>query len=170
MDELLTILIGMTPVGEVRAAIPIALTVFNFSPLKAYLLGVFGNAVMIVPVLLILHYVSEWLMHHFYFFNKLLNWLFKYTRERHQKHFEKYGHEHPEQEQHEGWGFWGPIALFVFVAVPLPFTGVWSGCLAAFVFGVSLKRATLAIAAGAAVSGLITLAVSLGVIGGIKLL
>ncbi len=170
MDELLTILLGATPIGEVRVAIPVALAVFHFTPIKAYLLGVFGNILPILPVLLFLNYLSEWLMHRFYYFNKFFTWFFQYTRERHQQHFEKYGHEHPEAERHRGWGLWGPVALWIFVAVPIPFTGVWSGCIAAFVFGIPQKRAFLAIAAGAAVAGLITLTVSLGVIGGIKLL
>lgn len=165
MNELLTILTGATPIGEVRAAIPLALAVFGFSPLKAYLLGVFGNILPVIPILLILHYLSEFLMHRFYFFNKFFNWLFQYTRERHQKHFEKYSHEHPEGKHHHRWDIWGPIALFIFVAIPLPFTGVWSGTVAAFVFGIPLKRAFLAISTGAAVSGLIVLLVSLGIIG-----
>lgn len=155
--ELITILTGATPIGEVRAAIPLALAAFGFSPLKAYLLGVLGNILPILPILLVLNYLSEFLMQNFSFFNKFFNWLFKYTRERHQEHFEKYN-------------FWGALALFVFVAIPLPLTGIWSGCLAAFVFGIPFWRSALAISAGAAAAGLIVLLISLGLISGIHLL
>ncbi len=170
MNELLVVLTGATPVGEVRAAIPIAIAVFGFAPLKAYLLGVLGNILPILPLLLILNYASERLMHRFYFFNRFFNWLFKYTRERHSKHFDRYLHKHPEGEEHGGWGFWGAFALFVFVAIPVPFTGVWSGCLAAFIFGIPIRKAFPAIALGAAAAGLIVLAVMLGLIGGLDFL
>ena len=177
MNELWTILLGMTAIGEVRAAIPVALTVFGFPPLKAYLLGVFGNILAIVPALLILHYLSDWLMHKFYFFNKFFNWLFRYTREKHKAHFSKYEakaqgsvHEHPGQEKAGNWGIWGPIALFAFVAIPLPFTGAWTGSVAAFIFGIPLWRSVTALSLGAATSGVIVLLISTGIITGVNLL
>lgn len=157
MQELLTIFTGAMPIGEIRAALPLALAVFHFAPLKAYLLALLGNLLPVLPLLLFLQHASSWLMNHSTRFHRFFTWLFSYTRERHRAHFEKYNN-------------WGALALFVFVAVPVPLTGVWSGCLAAFLFGIPLKRSFPAIALGAAVAGLIVLLVALGLIGGLGFL
>jgi uncharacterized membrane protein len=70
---------------------------------------------------------------------RFFGWLFQRTR-RHDHHIRRYG----------------AAALFLFVAIPLPVTGTWSGCAAAFVFGVQFKQAFPAIVAGAVVAALIT--------------
>ena len=54
------------------------------------------------------------------------------------------------------------FALFLFVAVPIPGTGAWTGTLAASILNLDFKKTTLAIIAGVLVAGLIMLAVSLG--------
>jgi len=159
--EILTILTGAVPIGEVRAALPLGLY-FGFAPLKAYLLAVLGNILPVIPALFGLHYFSGWLMKKSYWLNRFFNWLFKYTRDKHEAYFKKYEEKH----HHVHWQAWVlPIALFVFVAIPLPMTGVWSGIAAAFVFNIPFWRAVLAISLGAATAGLIMLLLSLGIIG-----
>ena len=54
------------------------------------------------------------------------------------------------------------FALFLFVAVPIPGTGAWTGTLAASILKLDFKKTTLAIMSGVLVAGLIMLAVSLG--------
>jgi len=61
----------------------------------------------------------------------------------------------------EKWGFWG---LLLFVAVPLPGTGVWTGAIAAYILGVEKKRAFFALLLGGYLSILITLLPSLGLL------
>ena len=139
--ELLTILIATSPVSELRGAIPAAVFLWNFSFGKAYLLSIFGNFLPVIPLLLFWKYLAEWLSHRVYFFNRFFSWLFKKTRERHNHHFE----------------FWKELALIIFVAIPLPFTGAWSGTIAAFVFGIPFWRAILDIGLGILISGLIVL-------------
>jgi len=56
------------------------------------------------------------------------------------------------------------LALISFVAIPLPMTGVWSGAVAAFVFGVPYKKSVLMISIGAVIAGLIVSLVTLGVL------
>lgn len=156
-NEILTILTGALPISEVRGAIPVGIGLFGFSPLKAYLLGVIGNLLPVLPALLIFYGLSDFLMSKHYFFNRFFTWLFQYTRNKHQQKFNYHHHQH-----------WRPflefLALFLFVAVPLPFTGAWSGVVAAFVFGIPIWRAALAIGSGVLVSGLITLLIVLGFI------
>lgn len=55
------------------------------------------------------------------------------------------------------------LGLFMFVAIPLPGTGVWTGSLAAVLLGLNKKSAVLAVFAGAVVCGLLILAFTSGV-------
>ena len=79
-------------------------------------------------------------------FNKFFSWLFEYTRKKHHKKVEKYA-------------VW---ALLPFVAIPLPFTGAWSGALIAFVFGIEKKKALVIISLGVLMAGIIIAFLVLG--------
>ena len=58
---------------------------------------------------------------------------------------------------------WGFLALALFVAVPLPGTGAWTGTLVAWVLGLERWKSFLAIALGVTIAGLIILFASLGI-------
>ena len=62
------------------------------------------------------------------------------------------------------------LGLMLFVAIPLPITGAWTGCAAAFVFGIRHRLAFPAVLAGILISGAVVTLATLGVIGGIGLL
>lgn len=143
-QEIFTILMGAAPISEVRGAIPFAMFAFHFSPIKTYCLAVLGNLLIIIPALFFLHKFANFLMHRVYFINRFLTWLFERTRRAHEDHFHYYK--------------WAPLALFVFVAIPLPMTGAWSGVVAAFVFGIPFWRSVLSISLGVLAAGLIVLA------------
>ena len=64
--------------------------------------------------------------------DRFFSWLFERTRRKHTHNFER----------------WEATALALFVGVPLPLTGAWTGAAAAFVFGLRFRTALLAIAAG----------------------
>jgi uncharacterized membrane protein len=98
-----------------------------------------GNLLPVVPLLLLLDPVSRALSDRSETFRRFFDWLFDRTRG-HTARFER----------------WGALALFLFVAAPLPTTGAWSGCAAAFVFGIRFAPALAAIAAGTMVAALIT--------------
>ena len=93
----------------------------------------------VIAILWTLEPVSKFLMKRFHLARRFFNWLFSYTRRRHSKRFEKY----------EG------FALAVFVGIPLPVTGGWTGALIAFVFGIPPKRALLHIFLGVLMAGII---------------
>jgi uncharacterized membrane protein len=60
----------------------------------------------------------------------------------------------------EKYGYWG---LMVFVAIPLPLTGAWTGALGAWILGMDRKKSMLAVAAGVLVAGIVvSLVVGLG--------
>ena len=144
--EIVTLILGALPISELRGAIPLALGVFHFSIPKAFILSVIGNLIPILPILLLLDSVSAWLSRKSKLFNKFFTWLFARTRKR-SAIIEKYG----------------ALGLILFVAIPLPVTGAWTGSVAAFLFGVRIKWAAPCIIAGVLIAGIIVTLVSLGV-------
>lgn len=136
--ELATFLIAALPIGELRAAIPVAINVYKLSPWWVFLIAVFGNIVPIIFILLFLDRVSQFLSRHFYFFNRFFAWLFEKARSDHAQKIEK----------------WKELALVIFVAIPLPLTGAWMGSVVAFVFGFPFKIAFPLISLGVIIAGI----------------
>ena len=141
---MIVLLSAAAPISEIRGAIPIGVLLFKMEPLKVMALAVLGNMLPIMPLLFFLERFSGFLMGRFYSWNRFLTWLFEYTRKRHSGHFHYWG--------------WAPLALMIFVAIPFPLTGAWSGVLAAFIFGIPFRTAMLMIFLGVVLAGLIVLA------------
>ena len=142
--ELAVVIIAMLPVAELRLSIPIAIIEFHMEPLTAFTLSVIGNMLPVVPLLLFLEPVSNFLRR-WKIWDMFFKWLFERTYHKHNAEFEKYG----------------SIGLAVFVGIPLPATGAWTGCAAAFVFGFKFKNAFLAILAGVIIAGIIMTALTI---------
>lgn len=145
MNELWTILIAASPIVELRGAIPVAIGIFYFSWPKALFLSLIGNILPIIPIIWFLDKLSIYLSKQFSFFNRFFNWLFERTRKKTKNSFDK----------------WGKWALVAFVAIPLPFTGVWTGSVAAFLFGVKYKDAFWLISLGALLAGILVTSLTL---------
>lgn len=145
-EELVAVLLAMSPLLEAHGSIAAAIGLFKFSFFKAYSLAVVGNLVVIVPLLFIWHYLTDFLMRHFYFLNRFFSWLFSYTKRKHAHHFENFGQLKTAEQARQD--FWKTLALFVFMAIPGPLTGVWGSTVAAFIFGVPFWNSVLAIALG----------------------
>ena len=143
---LMTMIAAALPISEVRGAIPLAIGVYGFSPLQAYLLSVLGNLLPIIPLLLFLGPVSDFLRR-FSIGDRFFSWLFARTRSKYIK-------------DHENFGL---TALAVFVAIPLPMTGAWTGCVIAFLLGFRFWPAFPAIAAGVLIAGVVVTAGVMGV-------
>ncbi len=145
---LMTLFVAALPISEVRGAIPLAVGVYGFSPLQAYLISVLGNLLPIIPLLLFLGPVSDRLRR-FSWGDRFFTWLFARTRRKYIK-------------EHENFGL---TALAIFVAVPLPMTGAWTGCAIAFLLGFRFWPAFAAIAAGVLIAGVVVTATVVGVQG-----
>jgi uncharacterized membrane protein len=147
-NELVVFLMAMLPILELRGAIPWA---FKFAPdmplVTMYLVAVIGNFAPVIPILLFLGPVSDYLRK-VPIFDKFFTWLFARTRRR-GKLIERYE----------------AIGLTMFVAVPLPVTGAWTGALAAFIFGVRLRYAIPCILLGIMIAGVVVTLAAKGVIG-----
>ena len=146
--EAVTLVIAMFPIVELRGAIPWALTIGALEWQRAYLLSVVGNMIPVIPLLLFLGPVSE-ALRRLTLFDRFFNWLFKRTRHR-SRAFERFG----------------ALGLALFVAIPLPITGAWTGSAAAFLLGIPFRTAFPFILIGVCVAGGV---VTAAVLGGVSL-
>lgn len=144
-EEIKIFLLAMTPLGELRISLPVALTIYRLDWFSAYLISVIGNLVPIILLLLFLEPVSRWLSKNFQIFQKFFSWIFARTRKKYNAKIEKYG----------------KVALLLFVALPLPLTGGWSGSLVAFLYGIPFKTAFPLITLGIMIAGVIVLLATL---------
>jgi uncharacterized membrane protein len=144
-DWLMTMIVAALPISEVRGAIPLGIGIYDFSPFEAYLLSVFGNLLPIIPLLLFLGPVSDYLRR-FPLGDRFFTWLFARTRKK-------------CIQEHENFGL---VALAIFVAIPMPLTGAWTGCVVAFLLGFRFWPAFAAIAAGVLIAGAIVTAATMG--------
>ena len=142
--ELATFLIALIPITELRASIPLAIKVYGLSPIAALLYSVAGTFFSMVIIVLLLDPISKLLSKYIPIFEKFFSWLFEHTRKRAGDKMEKYGE-------------W---AIFILAATPIPLLGGMTGALAAFVFGIPLKKSLPLLLIGTIVSGLIVTGVT----------
>jgi len=139
MKELIVFFTSASPLVELRGAIPLAILVYKFPLIKSFIIAILGNILPILPILYFLEGISNFLRKRFLFFEKFFSWLFQRTRKKFQDSYLK----------------WGKVALVIFVAIPLPFTGAWTGSLAAFLFGFKKKEAFWLITLGVLIAAII---------------
>jgi uncharacterized membrane protein len=144
--ELWTLVYSAVPVTELRATIPLAITVWQVKPVVAFVLAVIGNSLPILVIILGLNKIVQLAERYSKFWTRVIEAVFRRTRRKTSQQFEKYG----------------LLALFLFVAVPLPMTGAWTGSIAAWLFGVPARRAFWPIFAGVIVAGIIVTSITVG--------
>lgn len=145
MKEILWVLaVSALPLSELRGGIPLALAL-GLPPGEALLWAFLGN---LLPIPFLLAFLPRVLLlarklpaPFGPLVTKYLAW-----QERHRKSFVRFG----------------PWALFFFVALPLPGTGVWTGALLASLFRIPLKAAIPPLLLGVGVAGILVLLASLG--------
>ena len=137
---LIVFLISMIPIIELRGAIPYAVY-FNLPLLPSYIVAILGN---MIPVPLI-----------FFFARKILEWgadkkvigkFFSFCLEKGNKGGAKL-------QAKAGRSVY--VALFLFVGIPLPGTGAWTGTLAASLLNLDFKKSVVAVMAGVVLAGII---------------
>jgi uncharacterized membrane protein len=134
--EYIVMLVGALPISELRGAIPLALS-FGMPMSKAFWLSVLGNSIPVMPALFLLEPVSNRLRR-FKIWSRFFDWLFERTKKKADT-IQKYE----------------ALGLAIFVAIPLPMTGAWSGVVAASLFKIRFRYAFIAIIAGVIGAGLI---------------
>lgn len=137
--ELLVLLLAMAPISELRGAIPTGVAILGLPFWKVFLISLIGNLIPVFFLLLFLNPISKFLARKSKFFRKKIDWFFERTRKKVDKHIKRYEE----------------IGLVIFVAIPLPLTGGWSGAIAAFLLGTPPKKAFPLVSLGVFIAGII---------------
>ncbi len=141
------LLCSMIPIIELRGAIPLGAWL-GLPWWQNYPLAVLGNMLPVPFILLFITKVIAWMCRcRVKLFNKVGNWLTN-KAEKNREKIEKYS-------------FWG---VCLFVAIPLPITGAWTGALVAAVIGMKFWKAMLSALLGVMISGTIMTLASYGVV------
>lgn len=143
--QVIIILISMLPIVELRGAIPVAIGLLGMSWWESMFYAILGNMIPIPFVLLFMDKITT-LLNKWSFTRNLLEKIFSRTRSK-SKIIERYEE----------------IGLTLFVAVPLPVTGAWTGSLAAYLLGLKFWKSILCALAGVSIAGIIMTLLSLGV-------
>lgn len=151
---LITFIVSMTPIIELRGAIPIAVGM-HLSYLEAFLISFVGN---IIPIYFIIKYIGPIFdfLGRFKIFKKIIDW----ASNRAIKKIE-------ESDKLQNYT---ALGLFLFVAIPLPGTGAWVGSLIANFLHMPVKKAFWPIAVGVLTAGIIILTATAVVAGGLQVL
>ena len=149
--HLIVFIISLMPILELRGGL-IAASLLGLDPVSSYIVSMIGNILPIPFILLFINWILAFMRKSLIgFVRSFAGWLDKKV----EKH----------KGQIERWGFWG---LVLFVGVPLPGTGAWTGCLIASVLHMDRKKAFGAALIGVFMASIIMMIVSFGLIGGIK--
>jgi len=134
--DYVVMIVGALPVSELRGAIPLGLS-FGMPLVKAFWLSVLGNCLIVAPALFLFAPVTN-VLRRFKIWARFFDWVFARTK-KNSDAIQKYE----------------ALGLAIFVAIPLPMTGAWSGVIAASLFKIRFRYAFLAIIAGVICAGLI---------------
>ncbi len=142
-DELVVFLISLMPVLECRLGMFTAIVLLQMNTFKGFIISFIGNIIPIPLILLLINWIFE-LLKKVPGIKKLVFWLEDKTLKKRDK-IDKYG-------------IWG---LLLFVAIPLPGTGGWTGALLASLLHLDKKKSFLVISLGVFIAGLIITVLSL---------
>lgn len=146
LNHLYVFILSMAPILELRAAIPVG-AALGLPLISNYIVSVLGNFLPVPFILLFIRRILEW-MKTTRCFSRIALWL----EEKAQKHSDKVLR-------------YATFGLFLFVAVPLPGTGAWTGALVAALFNIRPKYSIPSILFGVMAAGLIMALASYGVVG-----
>jgi len=137
------LLATVSPISELRVGIPLGILEFGLDPLLTFCIAVIANALIFFPVFFALRLFYDKVLFRIPLFDRYLDSL----RNRGKPKVEKYG-------------FWG---LTLFVAIPLPITGAYTGTILAWLLGMDWKKAFPAVGLGVIVAGVVVLLITLGI-------
>ncbi len=138
------LLVTVSPITELRAGIPLGIKQFELDPLFTFCIAVAANALIFFPIFFALRLLYDRFLGRIPLFDRYLDSL----RKRGKPVVDKYG-------------FWG---LTLFVAIPLPITGAYTGTILAWLLGMDWRKVFPAIALGVVIAGILVLLGTLGII------
>lgn len=140
-----TLLMAMTPVVELRGAIPYGLA-NGLNPWLTYLAAVIGNMIPVPFIMIFIRQIFFWLRQKSNWLRDRVDWLIN-RAERKSELVRKYA----------------LVGLTILVAIPLPGTGAWTGALVAALMDIRLRLSFPSVFLGVLIAGIIVTAIGLGV-------
>lgn len=141
--ELTVFIISLMPILELRGGL-IAASLLNLDPIRSYIICIIGNIIPIPFILWLINYILNF-MRRSKHFKGIAKWLDKKVN-KNKNTIEKYGY----------------LGLILFVGIPLPGTGAWTGCLIASVLEMDRKKSFLAAIVGVFIASIIMMLFSFG--------
>lgn len=148
--ELIVFFISILPILELRGGL-IAATLLGVKPLTGYIVSILGNILPVPFILLFISKILDWMeKSKISWMKKVSKWL-RHKAHKNRKDIDKYGY----------------LGLLLFVGIPLPGTGAWTGCLVASVLDMDRKKSFFAVICGIIMASIIMMILSYGILGGI---
>lgn len=134
---------AMLPIWELKGAIPMGIA-FGIPFWTVFFLALLGSTIPVPFIIFFIERVIEWMSRSkVKFFRSFANWLLGKV-DKHRAKIDKYGY----------------LGVFLFVAIPVPGTGVWTGSLIASVLGLKPGKAIITVIVGNVVAGFLMLLLS----------
>lgn len=146
--QILVFIISLMPILELRGGL-IAAAILGLSPWQSYIICIIGNILPVPFILLLINKILEWMRNN-KIFKGIASWLDKKV-EKHKSQIEKYGY----------------LGVVLFVGIPLPGTGAWTGSLIASVLELDRKKTFLAVCLGVFMASVIMMILSFGLLANI---
>lgn len=141
-ELILIILTAMAPISELRGAIPLGF-VLGLSPILIVISAIVANCLVFFPVYFALKFFYKKYLYKIKIFQKYMR-----SVQKKRSVIDKYGY----------------LGLCIFVAIPLPMTGAWTGTILAWLLGMEWKKSFAAISLGVIIAGIIITALTLGAV------
>lgn len=154
----LAILLSISPISELRGGIPYILALSELNAVNLFVLPlicILANILIVLPIFFFLDF-----LHHRFLSIKVYKKLFDFFIAGIQKKAKKL---EPKINKY------GYIALALFVAVPLPVTGAWTGTIISWLLGLDRKKSFVAISAGVLIAGIVVTLITLAGLGVFRL-
>lgn len=142
--ELATALLAAVPVGELRLALPVGIGLYGLHPAAAFAYAYLGNVIPLILVYATLPFLIRFAAEKSPRIDGLLKKYFLHLERKYKDRYDRYGR----------------IILLIFVAIPLPGSGVWTASIVAILFGIEAAFAIPAILVGLALSAGVVLTLS----------
>ena len=155
INYLIVFLISMVPLVEIRLAVPYAVGM-GLPLVPSCIVAFVGNMLPVPFIFFFARRILEWGKD-----KKYIGGFFTWCLEKGEKGGRKL-------QEKAGRGLY--VALFLFVGIPVPGTGAWTGTLAASLLDMDFKKSVVSVMAGVILAGAIMLAGSLGLFGAISFL
>ena len=146
--ELIVFIISLMPILELRGGL-IAARILEMEPIIGCVVSFIGNILPVPFILLFISKILEWMSKSkVKWVKNLANWVYK-KADKNKKPIEKYGY----------------LGLILFVGIPLPGTGAWTGCLIASLLNLNRRKAFLCTLAGLVMASTIMMIITYGIFG-----